>query len=201
MIDHLNHLIRKVPNTALYIMSILPPAALLYMGLTGALGVDPAKVMEHQLGKWALQLLVLGLAVTPLRRFTGINLIKARRAFGVIAFAYVVLHLLVWLLLDVQIMSQIWADILKRPYITVGMAAFAMLLPLALTSNNASIRKLKGRWRLLHRLAYPAAILAAAHYVMLARGFQIEPILYLTVILTLLALRIEKFRKNRTGPM
>ena len=111
-----------------------------------------------------------------------------------LAFIYVSLHLLVWLVLDVGILSQIWADILKRPYITIGMAGFACLVPLAATSNNFSIRKLGGTWRKLHRLTYLAAILAGVHFIWLVKGFQIEPLLYMAAILALLVLRLPKRR-------
>ena len=107
-----------------------------------------------------------------------------------LTFTYVSLHLLVWLVLDVQVPGQIWADIVKRPYITVGMAGFVLLLPLAVTSNNLSVRRLGPRWRSLQRLVYPAAILGGVHYVMLAKGFQIEPLIYLALILGLLLLRV-----------
>ena len=137
-----------------------------------------------------MQLLILGLAISPLRRHLGLNLMKFRRAIGILTFSYVALHLLVWLVLDVQVPSQIWADIVKRPYITVGMAAFLLMLPLAITSNNWSVRKMGPAWRKMHRLVYLAAILGGLHYVMLAKGFQIEPLIYLLVILGLLALRL-----------
>ena len=138
--------------------------------------------MEKELGLLALQLLIAGLAITPARRYLRLNLIKFRRALGLLAFIYVSLHLLVWLVLDVGILSQIWADILKRPYITIGMAGFACLVPLAATSNNFSIRKLGATWRKLHRLTYLAAILAGVHFIWLVKGFQIEPLLYMAVI-------------------
>ena len=93
-------------------------------------------------------------------------------------------------MLDVQDPARIWADIVKRPYITVGMAAFVLLIPLAATSNNLSVRKLGPTWRKLHKLVYPAAILGAVHFVMLAKGFQIEPLIYLAIIMVLLALRL-----------
>ena len=104
------------------------------------------------------------------------------------------LGLLVCLVLDVGILSQIWADILKRPYITIGMAGFACLLPLAATSNTYSIRKLGAKWRKLHRLTYLAVVLGAVHFIWLVKGFQIEPLLYMAAILALLALRLTKRR-------
>ncbi|MDD9922050.1 MAG: protein-methionine-sulfoxide reductase heme-binding subunit MsrQ [Boseongicola sp.] len=182
----------RVPIWLVYLIGALPPVWLFYLGITGGLGVDPVKAMEHRLGELALQVLVVVLAVTPLRNWTGVSLVRFRRALGLITFYYVVCHLLVWLVLDVQILSQIWADILKRPYITIGMLGFVLMTPLAITSNNLSIRKLGPKtWKRLHQLTYATAILGAVHFVMLAKGFQIEPLVYLGVILALLAARIK----------
>ena len=189
MIDRLNLWLRRVPAWPIYIVGVLYPAWLLYQGVTGALGVDPVKAMEHGIGKAGLQLLVLTLAVTPLRRLFGLNLMKFRRAFGLLSFFYIALHLLVWFVLDVQIASQVWADILKRPYITIGMVGFLLMLPLALTSNNWSLRHLGRRWSSLHKLTYVIAVLGGVHYVMLVKGLQIEPLLYLLIIFLLLSLR------------
>lgn len=200
MIDQLNAGLRRVPAWLLYILLPLPALWFLYLGATGGLGAEPIKALEHELGEFALQLLIVGLAVTPLRRHLGLNLIKFRRAIGIMAFFYVFLHLLTWLVLDVQILSQIWADIVKRPYITVGMAGFVVLLPLALSSNNYAVRKLGPRWRRLHKLTYLAVLLGGLHYVMLVKGFQLEPLLYMAVILGLLVLRtdIKKLRRRFT---
>jgi sulfoxide reductase heme-binding subunit YedZ len=111
----------------------------------------------------------------------------------VLAFFFVLAHFLVWAVLDVQRLSAIWADIVERPYVTIGMAGFLLLIPLAVTSNNWAVRKLGGlQWRKLHRLVYPAALLGAVHYVWLAKGFQIEPLAYLFVIVGLLALRVRR---------
>ncbi len=185
-----NQAIRKIPVWAVYLAGALPAPWFLYLALTGGLGVEPITALEHKLGELALQLLILGLAVTPLRQHLGLNLMKFRRAIGVLAFSYVALHLLVWLVLDVQLLGQIWADILKRPYITVGMAGFILLLPLAVTSNNWSVGRLGPRWRKLHKLVYPAVLLGGVHYVMLAKGFQLEPLLYLVAIIGLLLARL-----------
>lgn len=190
MVDRINALARRFPTWAVYIIGALPAPWLFYLGVTGGLGVEPIKALEHELGEIALQLLIIGLCITPLRRFAGVNLLKFRRAIGLLAFFYVALHLLVWLVLDVQILSQIWADILKRPYITVGMAGFALMIPLAVTSNNWSLRRLGAGWRKLHKLTYIVALLGGAHFVMLAKGFQIEPLLYLGTVTALVALRM-----------
>ncbi|KPD14178.1 protein-methionine-sulfoxide reductase heme-binding subunit MsrQ [Phaeobacter sp. 11ANDIMAR09] len=199
MIDTVNTTLRKIPTWALYLIGALYPAWLLFLGVTGGLGPDPVKALEHEMGERALQLLVLGLAVTPLRRFVGVNLMRFRRALGLLTFTYVALHLLVWLLLDVQIISQILADIAKRPYITIGMVGFVLMLPLAVTSNNISVKRLGRRWKRLHLLTYPVAILGGVHFVMLAKGFQIEPLIYLAVILALLATRLPLVPKRATA--
>ena len=191
LVDTINGWARRLPVPVVYGTLSLPLVWLVYLAATGGLGVEPVKALEHRLGEIALQLLIAGLAITPLRRFTGLNLIRFRRAVGLTAFFYVALHLLVWLVLDVQILSQIWADILKRPYITVGMAGFVLMIPLALTSNNWSVRRLGPTWRRLHKLTYAACLLGALHFVMLSKGFQYEPLLYLAAVGVLLAARLR----------
>jgi len=188
--DRINRVARKVPTWAVYILCLIPVPVLLYMGQTGGLGREPIRALEQELGGIALKLLIIGLCITPLRRFAGVNLIRFRRTMGVLAFTYVALHLLVWAVLDVQSPGRVWADILKRPYITIGMAAFVLMIPLALTSNNRSVRALGAAWRRLHLFTYPIAILAALHFIWLRKGFQLEPLVYLAVILGLLALRV-----------
>jgi len=198
--DRLNRTLRKLPVWPLYLAAPLPAAWFLYLGLTGGLGAEPIKALEHALGELGLQLLIATLAVTPLRRYAGLNLIKFRRALGLIAFFYIALHLAVWLFLDVQDPARIWADLVKRPYITIGMAGFALLVPLALTSNDWSVRKLGRRWRSLHKLTYTAVVLGAVHFVMLVKGWQLEPLIYLAVLLGLLALRWPAAQRRRTAP-
>ncbi|GHF32653.1 protein-methionine-sulfoxide reductase heme-binding subunit MsrQ [Seohaeicola zhoushanensis] len=188
--DQANALLRRVPVWLVYIVCMAGAPWLFWLGVSGGLGPEPVKGLERELGELALKFLVAGLAVTPLRRFLGLNLMRFRRAIGLVTFFYVCCHLLVWLVLDVQLLAQIWADIVKRPYITVGMAAFVLLVPLAVTSNNRSVRRLGPAWRRLHRLVYPAAILGGVHYLMLAKGFRIEPLVYLALIAGLLLLRL-----------
>jgi len=188
--ENINGFVRKVPTWAVYFLYILPAPYFFYLALTGGLGPDPVKPLEHEYGEIALQLLIIGLCISPLRRFVGINLIKFRRTFGVLAFTYVVLHLLVWAVLDVQTLDAVIADIIKRPYITIGMAGFLLLLPLALTSNNWSVRRLGPKWRQLHKLTYVAVVLGGVHFIWLVKGIQLEPLVYMAVILGLLALRV-----------
>jgi len=187
-----NGVLRRVPSWPVYIVGAFPAFWYLYLGLTGGLGVEPIKGLEHALGLFGLKLMIAVLAVTPLRKFTGVSLICFRRALGQLVFFYICSHLVVWLFLDVQIWRQIWTDILKRPYITIGMAGFLLMIPLAITSNNWSCRKMGAiAWKRLHWLTYPAAILGAVHYVMLVKGWQIEPLIYLGIIYILLGLRVK----------
>ncbi|WP_306152529.1 protein-methionine-sulfoxide reductase heme-binding subunit MsrQ [Roseovarius sp. MMSF_3281] len=199
LVDRFNTLVRRIPTAAIYILCAVPAPWLFYLGVTGGLGAEPIKALERELGEIALQLVVAGLAITPLRRYVGLNLLKFRRALGLMAFAYVALHLAVWLILDVQIVAQIWADIIKRPYVTIGMVAFLLMIPLAATSNNYSVRKLGRKWRQLHKLTYVVAILGAIHFIWLSKGFQLEPLIYLSVILGLLMLRIRPQRRKQAA--
>lgn len=193
--DAINKGARKVPEWLVYVVGLAPALWLFWLGINGGLGIDPVKALEHRYGRIALQVLIGGLCITPLRKWAGINLLKFRRAIGLIAFAYLVMHLLVWLVLDVQILSQVWADIIKRPYITIGMAGFALLVPLAVTSNRWSIRRLGPRWLQLHRLVYVAIGLGGLHFMMLRKGVQLEPMLYLAAIVVLLGLRLIPARR------
>lgn len=191
LVQSVNNGLRRLPAWPLYIVGALPVVFLVVQLFAGQLGADPVKALEHKMGEIGLQLLVAGLAITPMRKYLGLNLLKFRRAIGVLAFFYILGHLAVWLALDIQFLwGEIWTDILKRPYITVGMVGFLLLLPLAITSNNLSLRKLGGMsWRKLHKLTYLAVPLGAIHFVMLVKGWQLEPLIYLGLILGLLALR------------
>ncbi len=195
--DQVNTAARRIPVWLVYTLGLLPAPWFLYLGLTGGLGVEPIKALEHELGLLALQIMVAGLCITPLRRYAGLNLLRFRRALGILCFTYVALHLLVWLVLDVQSLARVWADIVKRPYITIGMSAFVLMIPLALTSNDLSVRKLGPLWRRLHKLTYVVVPLGAIHFVMLRKGFQLEPLIYLLAIAVLLALRLPVLSRSR----
>ena len=194
--DRINQLLRKVPTWLVYIVGLLPVPLFLYFAQTGGLGREPIKALDHELGELALKLIIVGLGITPLRKVVGLNLIKFSRAIGVLAFTYVALHLLVWLVLDVGILSQIWADITKRPYITIGMVGFVVMIPLVVTSNNWSVKRLGVKWRRLHQLTYVAAALGGVHFIMIAKGIQLEPVIYMAVILALLAYRLPMFTRK-----
>lgn len=189
--QRINAALRRVPTWAVYLVGGAVPFWYLWLGLTGGLGPEPVKALEHALGLLALQMLVAVLAVTPLRDLTGVGLVRFRRALGLLTSFYVTCHLLVWLFLDVQFLDAIVKDIVKRPYITIGMAAFLLMLPLAVTSNNISIRKIGPKaWKRLHRLTYAAAVLGAAHFVMLTKTWETEPMVYLGLVVALLACRL-----------
>ena len=194
-VQQINSALRRVPVWVVYLLGVIPAVWFFYLGMTGGLGVEPIRELELRLGRVAIKLLVAVLAVTPLRNATGVNFLKFRRAIGLLLFFYVVLHLLVWLFLDVGIWSQIWGDIVKRPFVTIGMAALLLMVPLALTSNDWAIRRLGAmRWKRLHRLTYVAAVLGALHFVILVKGFRLDTWVYLAIILGLLALRVPRNR-------
>jgi len=192
---------RRLPAGFCYCVAPFPAIWWFYQGMTGGLGIEPIRALELQLGDFALQLLIAGLAVTPLRVHAGLNLIKFRRAVGLIGFFYVALHMLVWLTLDMNFLwGQIIGDIFKRPYITIGMAALLVMIPLAITSNNLSIRKIGPlAWRRLHRLTYGVVLLGGVHYLLVVKGWQLRPMLYLAVIAVLLLLRLTP-RPSRRRP-
>jgi sulfoxide reductase heme-binding subunit YedZ len=190
--EQVNGALRRVPPGVVYAALSLPLAALVWQAVSGGLGPDPVRALERSLGETGLQLIVAGLLVTPLRRLLGVNLIRYRRAIGVMAFVYVALHLTVWVSLDLAFRwAEIWADLVKRPYIIVGMIGFAAMVPLAVTSNNWSVRRLGATgWRRLHRLTYVAAVAGAVHYIMLVKAWPLEPLLYAGAVAALLALRL-----------
>ncbi|MEM7439258.1 MAG: protein-methionine-sulfoxide reductase heme-binding subunit MsrQ [Pseudomonadota bacterium] len=189
----LNSATRSVPPWVLYPLLAIPGV---WLFVSEALNPspDPVAALEHGLGEYALQLLVLGLLITPLRDGLRVNFVRYRRQVGLMAFFYVVAHLLVYLVLD----NQFWWDALikdftKRPYIIVGMVSFVILIPLALTSNNTAIRKLGPiAWKRLHYLTYPAIFFGSLHYVMLEKTWQTEPLIYLAVAVILVAWRVPR---------
>ncbi|MFN3509549.1 MAG: protein-methionine-sulfoxide reductase heme-binding subunit MsrQ [Allorhizobium sp.] len=178
---------------ALYVIGLMPGLYAFYLGIFGGLGADPVRAFEHLLGLWALRFLCIGLVITPLRDLFGINLIGYRRAVGLLAFYYVLAHFAVYLTLDRGlILSSIAGDILKRPYIMLGMAGLIMLIPLALTSNQWSIRRLGQRWNRLHKLVYPVLIVAVLHYALSLKVLDAEVTFYIVVTIVLLGYRLVR---------
>jgi len=209
--ERINSVVRPIPKWAIYLLGALPGLYIIigivlaftqtYDLFGNRLGADPAKAIEHWLGELALQFFIATMLISVLRNQFKLKLIKFRRPFGLLTFFYVVLHLLTWVLLDMQFLwAQMWADILKRPYITVGMASLLFMIPLALSSNDKAIRKLGPiRWQKLHMLAYPAFLLAAIHNVLVQRVWLDEAMIYLVVILGLLAFRTRRIKSALQG--
>jgi sulfoxide reductase heme-binding subunit YedZ len=189
---------RNAIRPAIYWLGMAPAAWFFYLGVTDQLGADPMKTLERLLGLWALRFLIVSLAVTPLRRLGGPNLLRYRRAFGLLAFFYACLHLAVYIGLDQGFdMTAVLKDIAKRPYITIGMAAFTILVPLAITSNNTMIRRLGAeRWKRLHKWVYAASALGAAHFLLLVKSWPAEPIIYTAIVAALLIFRLFPERRR-----
>jgi len=178
----------------LFSLSLLPLLRLIALGVQDRLTANPIEFITRATGDWTLYFLCLTLTVTPLRRFTGINeLIRFRRMLGLFTFFYASLHFLTFIWFDHFFdLAEMMRDILKRPFITMGFAAFVLLVPLALTSNDLMLRKLGRYWSALHRLIYPIAILALLHFWWMRAGKNnfAEPLVMGAVVAVLLALRL-----------
>jgi len=181
-----------------FVSSLLPLAWLVYLLFTGGLGANPIESLTDRTGELGLRLLLLSLMVTPLRFAIHRTWpLKLRRMLGLFAFFYVVLHVAVWSLLDQRLnLYDMWADLMERPYILAGFIGFAILLPLAATSTRRIARRMKMRWFALHRLVYIGAAAAVVHFVWLTRGDQIEPFVYLAILVGLYLIRFARMLKT-----
>jgi sulfoxide reductase heme-binding subunit YedZ len=183
----------RLGKALVFAACLVPLALLLWRGFNAGLGANPIEAITHATGDWTLHFLLITLAITPLRRLSGWNrVIGFRRMLGLFAFFYGTLHLLTYLWLDKFFAwSDILHDIPRRPFITVGFSAFVLLVPLALTSTAASIRRLGGRrWRALHRLIYVAALFGVIHYWWLVKADTTLPATYLSILALLFAVRL-----------
>lgn len=193
---------RRTPVKPFVFAACLIPAAwLIWLILSGDLGFNPQEFMNRYLGEWALNFVLLALAITPFRKIFGWTVLaRYRRMIGLFAFFYAFLHLSSYIALDQAFdWSEIWADIVKRTYITLGMISVVILTALTITSPIPIAKKLGAkRWQKLHKLAYVAGILGCIHYLMMVKGFQIEPIIYAAILSILLGYRayIWKFKKR-----
>ena len=186
-------------KVVLWVGALMPGAWLLAGVFQGRLGANPIEKLTHVTGMTALVLLLITLAVTPVRRFTGWNpIIRIRRPLGLFAFFYALTHFSIWFVFDMVFnVSWMVADILERKYITVGMAALLVLLPLAITSTKGWIRRLGKRWTKLHQGAYIAAGLGVVHYYWLVKADVRLPLLLAGCLLMLLVVRAPRFAKRR----
>ena len=185
-------LMRRLAKPLVFILALIPLAGLIFIVLTGRTSANPAEDILLTTGIWALRFLLITLAITPLRRITGWNrLIQYRRMFGLFALFYAALHLLSYLAFDrFFAVDEILADVAKRPFITAGMAAFGLMIPLAVTSTAGWIRRLGRRWQQLHRLVYLSGVAACLHFVWKVKVVIGEPIYYAAILGTLLGVRL-----------
>jgi len=193
--------VERLLGWGIYVVGLLPAAVYFALGASGSLGADPVRAFEQALGLWALRFLILTLMVTPLRELASVNLLRFRRALGLLVFWYVAMHFAVYLLLDRGLYwDAILGDIAKRPFITLGFAALVLLVPLAATSNRLSIRKLGKRWKSLHRLVYAVVILASIHFLMATKVLEVTQLVHVGLLVLLLAWRLmprSLFRRPR----
>jgi methionine sulfoxide reductase heme-binding subunit len=199
----MSSLLSMTRNTILkpivFLAALLPLAQLIFRQLTTGLGANPVEVMTHRTGLTALILLFITLAITPLRKLTGLYwLIQYRRMLGLFAFFYACLHFLIYAVLDQSLdLASVTKDVYKRPFITVGFLAFILMIPLALTSTKGWIRRLGKRWQQLHRLIYVSAAAGALHFFWLVKKDKREPLIYAAVLALLLGYRAVNYFLSR----
>jgi sulfoxide reductase heme-binding subunit YedZ len=186
-------LINKWTKVAVFAICLLPIASLLWKGVHGGLTVNPIEFITHATGDWTIRFLIITLAITPLRKIARVPAFsRFRRMLGLFAFFYACLHFATYIWLDKFFnLSEIWKDIHKRRFITVGFAAFVLMIPLAVTSTAGAIRRLGGRrWQALHRLIYVSAVLGVIHYYWLVKSDVRKPLEYAWMVGLLLAFRV-----------
>lgn len=193
-------------KTLVFLAALIPLTLLIMDALSGNLGANPVEAITHRTGDWVLNFLLITLAVTPLRKITGWHwLLRFRRMLGLYAFFYVLLHFTTYIWLDrFFVFDEIGKDIAKRPYITVGFTCFLLLIPLAITSTNAMVRRLGAkRWQRLHKMVYVIAIGGVLHYLWLVKSDIVLPLTYGLILFVLLVMRVpavsRKLSKIRSG--
>lgn len=191
-------------KVCVFIACLVPLGLLLWRGFTGGLGANPVEFITHATGDWTIRFLVITLAITPLRQMFGVpDLIRFRRMLGLFAFFYGCLHFTTYIWLDKFFnFPEMWKDVAKRPFITMGFSAFVLMIPLAVTSTAGWIRRLGGRrWLMLHRLIYVSAICAVIHYYWLVKSDERKPLFYGGCVAVLLLWRIGRWFKQRRTPV
>lgn len=183
----------------MFVLCLLPALSLAHRAWTGDLGAFPIEELELQTGRWTLRMLAITLAVTPVRRlFKWNGLIKYRRMLGLFAFFYATVHVSTYLGLDaLGDVAYIVEDIVEHKYITIGMLAYLMLIPLAITSTKGWVRRLGRRWQKLHRLVYVAAVAGTVHYLWAVKKDTFLPLVYLSIFVVLLGYRLVVWQMGR----
>ena len=189
----------KVVKPLIFLICLIPLISLIWNAFQGHLGANPIEKVTHITGEWALRFLLLTLSVTPARKLLGWHfLLRLRRMVGLYAFFYACLHFLTYMVLDQFFdFDEIIKDILKRPYITVGVAAFVLLIPLAVTSTNTMMKRLGRRWKSLHQLIYVIGVLAILHFLWLVKADNLEPLVYACILLALFMARVWIQRREK----
>jgi sulfoxide reductase heme-binding subunit YedZ len=184
---------------SIFFLCLIPFFIITYKIYFNQLGPEPVKEITHHTGEWTLIFVCLTLAMSPLKRFTNLSIwIKFRRTLGLFVFFYATLHLLTYVVIDYRLdWQQIFDDVLKKKYIFVGFAAWLLLIPLVITSSKKMVKLLKHNWKKLHRLIYVIAIFGALHFIWLSKTIFFKPLIFISIILVLLSLRI-KIKKRDT---
>ena len=185
---------KHLPVSLLYLILLIPIPLYFYWGVANQLGPDPLRFLEHKYGELGLVFLLITLSISPLLIFAKINLMKFRRCVGLVAFYYVISHICVYFFLDIGLsMDLLLSDLQKRYYIIAGFLAFITLIPLALTSNNFSLRKLNIRiWNKIHSFVYVAIILSIFHFILMSKTWTGELYFYTLVTVIILALKLKR---------
>ncbi|MCH9848433.1 MAG: sulfoxide reductase heme-binding subunit YedZ [Betaproteobacteria bacterium] len=188
-----------VVKSIIWLLALIPVVRLFWLEFTNDLGANPVEFIEHSTGTWALVFLLVSLSMTPIRLLTGqVWQIQVRRLLGLWMFFYACLHIITYVWLDFNFLfDEMVKDVLEHPRILVGFAAFVLTIPLAVTSNNVMMRKLKTKWKTLHKTVYLIAILAVVHFLLLVKKDLTEPFYYTAVLLLLFGIRIYfKYKTN-----
>lgn len=194
----------KWAKAVVFVLCLMPLASLVWRGLHNDLTANPVQFITNTTGDWTLRLLLVTLVVTPLRKIVGLpELIRFRRMIGLFAFFYGCLHLITYMWLDKFFdLAEMWKDVSKRPYITIGSLAFILMIPLAVTSTAGWIRRMGGRrWQLLHRAIYISAIAGVIHYYWLVKAAVIRPLTYGAIVAVLLLWRLADQFRRRPGAL
>jgi len=180
-----------------HLLCLLPFCTLVWAAFGDGLGANPVEKLTHETGDWTLRFLLITLALTPLRQWTGqASVIRFRRMLGLYTFFYVSCHFVIWFVADHSLdLGGMIEDIVKRPYITLGFGAFVLMIPLAITSNQAMIRRLGRKWKTLHQLVYLIIVLGVLHFLWLVKADYLEPGIYAIIAIILLAHRVAPVRR------